>query len=224
MSPEAQPAALAADRLHEIRLDRRAAAICDEGGDADSDDGGSGSSHVYGPAIRHGVSRVASYRHRLKRTELGLGSPTVHCWKLDSHACWSPARPPSLHHSDPPGSARRLVSVAYDETNSAQTSGGEGGGAYGMGNSNRTLIMHHHNVLYSSAGGKQNKRFVTPHGSTVFGPAYARKPGSRTEPGGAVWRKSGVGPLFQRRDGGRRRRHVDRSLPPWPRSTQTSAK
>ena len=34
MSPKAQPAALAADRLHEIRLDRRAAAICDEGGDA----------------------------------------------------------------------------------------------------------------------------------------------------------------------------------------------
>ena len=68
---------------------------------------------------------------------------------------------------------------------------GEGGGAYGMGASNRTLIMHHHNVLYSSAGGKQNKRFVTPHGSGVFGPSYARKPGSRTEPSGAVF-----APLF----------------------------
>ena len=35
MSPEARPAALAADRQHDVCLDRRAAAIGDEGGDAD---------------------------------------------------------------------------------------------------------------------------------------------------------------------------------------------
>jgi hypothetical protein len=68
---------------------------------------------------------------------------------------------------------------------------GEGGGAYAMGASNKTLVMHHHNILFSSEGGKQNERFVTPHGSMVFGPAYMRKRGSRSEPNGAVF-----APLF----------------------------
>jgi len=68
---------------------------------------------------------------------------------------------------------------------------GEGGGAYGMGRSNHMLLMHHHNILASSYGGKNLTRFVVPHGATVFGPTYSMKAGSRTEPDGAVY-----APLF----------------------------
>ena len=70
---------------------------------------------------------------------------------------------------------------------------GEGGGAYAMGRSNHTLVMHRHNILHSSMGGKNLSRFVPPHRPTVFGPAYARRAGSRTEPNGAVY-----APLFMR--------------------------
>ena len=72
---------------------------------------------------------------------------------------------------------------------------GEGGGAYGMGASNRTLVMHRHNILYSSMGGKNLSRFVVPHGATVFGPAYAKRAGSRSEPSGAVYAPAFFGPM-----------------------------
>lgn len=64
---------------------------------------------------------------------------------------------------------------------------GEGGGAYAMGSSNHMLLMHHHNVLASSQGGKNLTRFITPHGSTVFGPTYQTKAGSIAEPNGVVY-------------------------------------
>lgn len=68
---------------------------------------------------------------------------------------------------------------------------GEGGGSYGMGASNHMLLMHHHNILGSAQGGKNLTRFVVPGGATVFGPAYGKKEGSRSEPNGAVY-----APLF----------------------------
>lgn len=72
---------------------------------------------------------------------------------------------------------------------------GEGGGSYGMGRSNHMLLMHHHNILASSYGGKNLTRFVVPHGATVFGPAYSTKTGSRTEPNGAVYAPLFMGPM-----------------------------
>ena len=68
---------------------------------------------------------------------------------------------------------------------------GEGGGAYAMGASNHMLLMHHHNVLGSAQGGKNLTRWISPHGSTVFGPAYQTKEGSNSEPSGTVF-----APLF----------------------------
>lgn len=69
---------------------------------------------------------------------------------------------------------------------------GEGGGSYGMGKSNHMLLMHHHNILASTRGGKNLSRFVVPHGATVFGPTYSMLPGTQTaEPNGAVY-----APLF----------------------------
>ena len=68
---------------------------------------------------------------------------------------------------------------------------GEGGGAYAMGATNHTLVMHRHNIMYSSMGGKNLSRFVVPHGATVYGPTYATKLGSRYQPNGAVY-----APLF----------------------------
>ena len=64
-----------------------------------------------------------------------------------------------------------------------------------MGASNRTLVMHRHNILYSSMGGKNLSRFVVPHGATVFGPAYAKRAGSRSEPNGAVYAPAFFGPM-----------------------------
>jgi hypothetical protein len=72
---------------------------------------------------------------------------------------------------------------------------GEGGGAYGMGLSNHMLLMHRHNILASARGGKDLRRFVVPHGATVFGPAYARRRGSRTEPSGLVFAPIFMGTL-----------------------------
>ena len=72
---------------------------------------------------------------------------------------------------------------------------GEGGGAYAMGASNHMLLMHHHNVLASSEGGKNLTRFITPHGSTVFGPTYQTKAGSISEPNGVVYAPLIMGPL-----------------------------
>jgi len=50
-----------------------------------------------------------------------------------------------------------------------------------------SLCIHHHNVAYSARGGKNFSRFITPHGGSVGGPEFARKPGSRSIPGGAVY-------------------------------------
>jgi len=72
---------------------------------------------------------------------------------------------------------------------------GEGGGSYAMGRSNHMLLMHHHNILASAHGGKNLTRFVTPHGSTVFGPTYQTKLGSRTEPDGSVYAPLFFGPM-----------------------------
>jgi len=72
---------------------------------------------------------------------------------------------------------------------------GEGGGAYAMGMSNHALVMHKHNVMYSSHGGKNLSRFIIPHGATVFGPTYAKVAGSRSEPNGAVYSPLFMGPL-----------------------------
>ena len=72
---------------------------------------------------------------------------------------------------------------------------GEGGGAYAMGASNHMLLMHHHNVLASAEGGKNLSRFITPHGSTIFGPTYQTKAGSLSEPNGEVYAPLIMGPL-----------------------------
>ena len=64
---------------------------------------------------------------------------------------------------------------------------GEGGGAYALGASNHTLVMHRHNILHSSMGGKNLSRFVPPHNPIVYGPTYATRVGSRSEPNGNVF-------------------------------------
>ena len=70
---------------------------------------------------------------------------------------------------------------------------GEGGGCFGVGKSKTALCMHHHNVGYSSRGGKNFTRFVVPHGGSVGGPEFERKPGSRVEPSGAVFASMTMG-------------------------------
>jgi len=62
---------------------------------------------------------------------------------------------------------------------------GEGGGCFGMGESKNSLCIHHHNVAYSSRGGKNYSRFITPNGGSAGPPEFNRKPGSRSIPGGA---------------------------------------
>lgn len=64
-----------------------------------------------------------------------------------------------------------------------------------MGSSNNMLLMHHHNILASPTGGKNLTRFITPHGSTVFGPTYTPKRGSIAEPQGDVFAPLIMGPL-----------------------------
>ena len=64
---------------------------------------------------------------------------------------------------------------------------GEGGGCFGVGKSKNSLCIHHHNVAYSSRGGKNFSRFVTPNGGSVGGSEFARKAGSRSEPSGYVY-------------------------------------
>ena len=81
---------------------------------------------------------------------------------------------------------------------------GEGGGAYSMGTSNNMLVMHHHNIMHSSYGGKNMSRFVVPHGGTVFAPTYATQAGSRHEPNGAVYAPVFMGPLPWNKTEGKR--------------------
>ena len=66
---------------------------------------------------------------------------------------------------------------------------GEGGAAYGFGKSNHMVMVHYHNIAYSSQGGKFASRFTLPqsavaHDSVVV---YAKKEGSRSEPDGTVY-------------------------------------
>ena len=73
-----------------------------------------------------------------------------------------------------------------------------------MGTSNHALVMHRHNVMYSSQGGKNMSRFVIPHRATVFGPTYAKAAGSRHEPSGAVFAPVFMPPLPWEQTAGRR--------------------
>ena len=66
---------------------------------------------------------------------------------------------------------------------------GEGGAAYGFGKSNHMVMVHYHNIAYSSQGGKFAERYELPqsavaHNSVVV---YGKKAGSRSEPDGTVY-------------------------------------
>ena len=65
---------------------------------------------------------------------------------------------------------------------------GEGGAAYAFGRSNHMIMVHYHNIAYSSIGGKNASRFTLPssavaHDSKVV---YTKTAGSRSEPDGFV--------------------------------------
>ena len=65
---------------------------------------------------------------------------------------------------------------------------GEGGAAYAFGRSNHMIMVHYHNIAYSSMGGKNASRFTLPssavaHDSKVV---YTKKAGSRSEPDGFI--------------------------------------
>ena len=65
---------------------------------------------------------------------------------------------------------------------------GEGGAAYAFGRSNHMIMVHYHNIAYSSIGGKNASRFTLPssavaHDSKVV---YTKLSGSRSEPDGFV--------------------------------------
>jgi len=66
------------------------------------------------------------------------------------------------------------------------------------------LVMHHHNIMHSSYGGKNMSRFIVPHGATVFGPAIGRKAGSQHEPNGAVYAPVFMGALPWNKTEGKR--------------------
>jgi len=65
---------------------------------------------------------------------------------------------------------------------------GEGGAAYAFGTSNKMIMVHYHNIAYSSMGGKNASRFTLPssavaHDSKV---TYTKTSGSRSEPDGLI--------------------------------------
>jgi hypothetical protein len=64
---------------------------------------------------------------------------------------------------------------------------GEGGGCFGVGESKYAICVHHHNVAFSSRGGKNFSRLIIPHNSDVGPTEFGRKPGSRSEPSGNVY-------------------------------------
>lgn len=61
-----------------------------------------------------------------------------------------------------------------------------------MGTSNHMLLMHDHNYLASSQGGKNLTRFIPPGGAKLYQPTYEIEAGTRVEPNGAVY-----APLFR---------------------------
>ena len=69
---------------------------------------------------------------------------------------------------------------------------GEGGFTRAFGSSNHVLMVHHSNVLHSSAGGKNFTRVGAP--TSMPWPIYTTKPGSRVEPDGRVFVKMAVAP------------------------------
>lgn len=68
---------------------------------------------------------------------------------------------------------------------------GEGGYTVSMGRSNHVLMIHHANVLHSSAGGKNFTRVRAPS-SALSPPMFTTKSYSRTEPSGHVFTILGV--------------------------------
>ena len=68
---------------------------------------------------------------------------------------------------------------------------GEGGYTIAMGRSNHVLMIHHSNVLHSSAGGKNFTRVGAPSRSFPP-PIYTTAPNSRTEPSGKMYTIMGV--------------------------------
>ena len=69
---------------------------------------------------------------------------------------------------------------------------GEGGFTRAFGSSNHVLMVHHSNVLHSSAGGKNFTRVGAP--TSMPWPIYTTKPGSRVEPDGRIFVKMAVAP------------------------------
>ena len=69
---------------------------------------------------------------------------------------------------------------------------GEGGFSRAFGSSNHVLMVHHSNVLHSSAGGKNFTRVGAP--TSMPWPIYTTKPGSRIEPDGRIVVKMAVAP------------------------------
>lgn len=66
---------------------------------------------------------------------------------------------------------------------------GEGGSAYGLGRSNNVIMLHYHNVYWSSHGGKNLTRVLLPANSNAHSSelVYTRVAGSRSEPDGNVF-------------------------------------
>ena len=62
---------------------------------------------------------------------------------------------------------------------------GEGGFTHAFGKSNHVLMVHHANVLHSSAGGKNFSRVRAPQ--SMPWPIFTRKPASRSEPDGRLF-------------------------------------
>jgi len=75
---------------------------------------------------------------------------------------------------------------------------GEGGTAYGMGRSNHVVMLHYHNIYYSSDGG-QNFTYIrlpdsaNAHSSTLV---YTRAAGSRSEPAGPIYTVMSMSPTM----------------------------
>lgn len=77
---------------------------------------------------------------------------------------------------------------------------GEGGYTIAMGRSNHVLMIHHANVLHSSAGGKNFTRVRAPERSFPP-PIFTTAPHSRSEPSGKMYTIMGVPPRLTANDG-----------------------
>merc|ERR1719272_1275664 len=90
-------------------------------------------------------------------------------------------------------SGRHWPSWQIEEDGSGMTYFGEGGGCFGMGESQHVLCMHHHDVAYSSQCGKNMSRWVAPRGGDVLPHVFEREAGSRTKPSGVVYAPAYMG-------------------------------